>query len=67
METIVIKTEGKKLQALISVLAALDIPFLKEESKPVSKKMLEKIENAHKEYLTGETVRVNPRNIWESI
>ncbi len=67
METIVIKTEGKKLQALLSVLAALDIPFLKEEPQTVSEEMLKKIEDANKEYLNGETIRVNPQNVWESI
>jgi len=70
METLLIKTKGEKLKALKAFLSSLNIPFqtvAEEESRVPSKEMVQKIEKAHKEHLKGETIKVDPKNVWESI
>lgn len=65
METVIIETEGKKLQAVLSVLTALEIPFRKSSS--VSIKLDERIQDARREKSKGQLKEINPQNIWESI
>lgn len=70
METLLIKTKGEKLRALKAFLSSLNIPFQtvgEEESRVPSKEMVQKIEKAHDEYLKGETIKVDPQNVWKSI
>lgn len=62
METLVIKTGGKKLKALVSVLEAMEIPFSRSEET-----LSKRISEARKEKVNGELITVNPENIWESI
>lgn len=63
METLVIKTEGQKLKALLQVLKALEIPFMRSEFPELDKK----IKKAREEKIKGELRTVNPDNIWENI
>lgn len=63
METLVIKTEGQKLKALMHVLKALEIPYKRSEYPELDKK----IKKAREEKIKGELITVNPENIWESI
>ena len=63
METLVIKTEGQKLKALLSVLQDLDISFERTEYTDLD----EKIKKAREEKIKGQLITVNPDNIWESI
>ncbi len=65
METLIIETEGKKLQAILSVLTALDISFIKSNS--ISIELDKKIEESRIEKAKGQLKIVNPQNIWESI
>lgn len=65
METLIIETEGKKLQAILSVLTALDISFIK--SNTISIELDKKIEESRIEKAKGQLKIVNPQNIWESI
>ena len=62
METLVIKTGGKKLKALLTVLDAMEIPFRISEGS-----LNKKISEARKEKANGELITVNPENVWESI
>ncbi len=63
METLVIKTEGQKLKALLSVLQDLDISFERTEYTDLG----EKIKKAREEKIKGQLITVNPNNIWENI
>jgi hypothetical protein len=63
METLVIKTEGQKLKALLQVLKALEIPFMRSKFPELDKK----IKKAREEKIKGELRTVNPDNIWENI
>lgn len=63
METLVIKTEGQKLKALLQILKALEIPFMRSEFPELDKK----IKKAREEKIKGELLIVNPDNIWENI
>jgi uncharacterized membrane protein len=65
METLIIETEGKKLQAILSVLTALDISFIK--SNAISIELDKKIEELRIEKEKGQLKIVNPQNIWKSI
>jgi mannitol-specific phosphotransferase system IIBC component len=65
METLIIETEGKKLQAILSVLTALNISFIKSNS--ISIELDKKIEESRIEKAKGQLKIVNPQNIWESI
>nr|WP_298935680.1 DUF2683 family protein [uncultured Dyadobacter sp.] len=62
METLVIKTGGKKLKALLSILEAMNIPFSSSEDA-----LDKKINQARKEKAKGELITINPENVWESI
>nr|WP_298935507.1 DUF2683 family protein [uncultured Dyadobacter sp.] len=62
METLVVKTGGKKLKALLSILEAMNIPFSSSEDA-----LDKKIKQARKEKANGELITINPENVWESI
>lgn len=63
METVIIKTEGKKLQALLTVLGALEIPFKRTKSVNLD----DRIKEAREEKRKGQLKIVNTDNLWESI
>jgi hypothetical protein len=69
MQTLVIETEGKKFDALLAVLKALDISFVQHESQAgYSQDFAKKIEKAKKNYKNGEYITIkDTNNIWESI
>lgn len=62
METLVIKTGGKKLKALLTILEAMNIPFSSSEHT-----LDKKISQARREKTNGELITVNPENVWKSI
>lgn len=64
MANLIIETGGKKLNALLSFLAVLEIPFKMPNS---SLELDKKIMKARQEKLKGELKEVNPQNVWESI
>jgi hypothetical protein len=68
---LVIKTQGKKLEALMAVLKALDISFeakTKQDTSPYSPAFVAKIEKAKESYRNGEYITIkDTKNIWESI
>ena len=68
MDTLIIHTEAKKTKALISFLKAFDISFeikkdTKKEDKPYDPEFVKKVLATKNE----KSIRVNPKNIWESI
>jgi hypothetical protein len=63
METLIIKTEGKKLDALKAVLAALDITFKEAESSKLDRRLKE----ARLEKERGQLKTIDANNVWESI
>lgn len=63
METLIIKTGGKKLEALKAVLSALDITFKEAESPKLDTRLKE----ARLEKESGQLKTIDPNNIWESI
>lgn len=63
METLIIKTGGKKLDALKAVLAALDITFKEAESSKLDRRLKE----ARLEKESGQLKTIDPNNVWESI
>lgn len=58
-------SESKKIKAILKALGVTELK-IKEEEIP-SKKFIEKVERARKEYSEGKTVSVNTKNIWEGI
>lgn len=69
METIIVKAQGEKLRALKAFLSALNMQFKKDESPTdaYSAELDKKIKKAREERQRGETVRVAPSELWESI
>lgn len=68
MTTVSFEIEPSKVKAVRTALKAMGILDIKVKDLNVpSAKMIERIENAHQEYLKGETHRIDPKNVWESI
>ena len=65
METITIKTDGKKYNALIAFLAVLEIPFDRSSSKET--KLDRRLREARAEGMRGELKEVDPQNVWKNI
>ncbi len=65
METITIQTEGKKYEALIAVLSALEIKYDKSSNKET--KLDRRLREARAEKASGEIKEVDPQNVWKSI
>ena len=58
-------SESKKIKAILKALGVADLKI--EEEETPSKNFAEKVKRARKAYSDGETVAVNPKNIWEGI
>ncbi len=68
MTTVSFEIEPSKVNAVKTALKALGILQIKvKEQETPSKKMTERIEKAHQEYLNGETRKIDPAKLWESI
>lgn len=68
METIVIHSDSTKTKAIVNFLKAFDITFelkksTKKVEKPYNPEFVKKILDSKNE----KSIRVNPKNIWESI
>jgi hypothetical protein len=69
MQTLIVKAEGEKFDALISFMRGLEISFFTEEqNQTYNKEFVKKIEKRRESYKKGEYITVkNINNIWESI
>lgn len=68
MTTVSFEIEPSKVNAVKTALKALGILQIKVKEQEIpSKKMTERIEKAHQEYLNGETRKIDPAKLWESI
>jgi hypothetical protein len=69
MATVIFETEKEELPKIKAVLKALGIKKMKikENEKYLSESFVNKVEEAHAEYRKGDTIKIDPKNIWESI
>ncbi len=69
--TIKLDRRNKQAKALIDFLKSLSFVEVKEEKEeknsPYNPEFVEMIKVAEKEIEKGNTIRVNPNNVWESI
>ncbi len=69
MTIIKLKTRSrKKLKAVEMFFDALKLSYSIDDKKDTySKKFIDKVEQAHKEFLNGETIDVDAENVWQNI
>lgn len=65
METITIQTKGKKYNALIAFLSALEIPFDRNSGEET--KLDRRLRQADEQRAKGELIEVDPQDIWKNI
>lgn len=70
--TIIINDSSKQAKAIISMLKAFDfVKFVskekKEEKSPYNPEFVRKIKKAEQEIKDGETIRINPDDVWGSL
>lgn len=65
MQTLIIETEGRKLDALVAILEALEISFKSSES-PYSAEFVQKIKQSETEAKKGEIVELEEgQDLWD--
>jgi precorrin-6B methylase 2 len=70
MTTVSFEIESSKIKAIQSALKALGIEKIRIEdnsAQTLSEEIINKLEKAHIEYINGNTQRIDPKKIWESI
>jgi hypothetical protein len=65
MQTLIIQTEGKKFDALIAILKALDISF-KSNEPAYDPEFITKIQESKEDKKAGRTRKITLDDIWKS-
>jgi hypothetical protein len=66
METIIIRSAGKKLQKVKAYLKSLDIAYkVAEPESPYDPEFVKKIERSIQQVKEGKVTRIKPERIWK--
>ncbi len=66
METIIIQSDGKKLQKVKDFLISLNISFeVKEADGPYDPEFVAKIERSREQARQGKTIRIKTEDLWK--